>query len=115
MSVPQVDFPLDRYELLVLKVGAKAAAMDGDTKRRLQGEHVAYLFELQRSGKLLAAGAVASREETDLTGIGFFALGSIDEVRALAEKDPSVVAGLDAAEVLTFLCPKGSFNFSKVV
>ena len=115
MSVPQVDFPLDHYELLVLKAGAKAAAMDAETRRRLQAEHVAYLFELQRSGKLLAAGAVASRDDSDITGLGFFALGSIDEVRALAENDPSVVAGLDAAEVLTFLSPKGSFNFPKVV
>lgn len=115
MSVPEVDFPLDHYELLVLRAGDRAAVIDAETKRRLQAEHVAYLFELQRSGKLLAAGAVASGEDGGLTGIGFFGLGSIDEVRALAEKDPSVVAGLDAAEVLTFLCPKGSITFPKVV
>ena len=111
-EVPQVDFPLDRYELLVLRVGEKAAEMQADERRRLQAEHVAYLFGLQRSGKLLAAGAVAS---SSITGLGFFALGSIEEVRALAAKDPSVAAGLDAAEVYTFMCPKGSLAFPNVV
>ena len=111
-EVPQVDFPLDRFELLVLTVGDKAAEMQPDEKRRLQAEHVAYLFELQRSGKLLAAGAVAGGS---ITGLGFFALASVEEVRALAEKDPSVAACLDAAEVLTFLCPKGSLAFPNVV
>ena len=111
-EVPQVDFPLDRYELLVLRVGEKAGEMQPDERRRLQAEHVAYLFGLQRSGKLLAAGAVAS---SSITGLGFFTLGSIEEVRALAAKDPSVTAGLDAAEVYTFMCPKGSLAFPKVV
>lgn len=111
-EVPQVDFPLDRYELLVLRIGDKAEGMQPDERRRLQAQHVAYLFELQRSGKLLAAGAVAS---SSITGLGFFALGSIEEVRALAAKDPSVVAGLDAADVLTFMCPKGSLAFPNVV
>lgn len=111
-EVPQVDFPLDRFELLVLTAGDRAAEMQADERRRLQAEHVAYLFELQRSGKMLAAGAAAGGS---ITGLGFFALGSLEEVRALAEKDPAVVAGLDAAEVVTFLCPKGSLAFPKLV
>lgn len=111
-EVPQVDFPLDRYELLVLRVGEKAGGIQPDERRRLQAEHVAYLFGLQRSGKLLAAGAVAS---SSITGLGFFALGSIAEARALAARDPSVAAGLDAAEVYTFMCPRGSLAFPNVV
>ena len=111
-EVPRVDFALDRFELLVLRVGPKADAIHPDVVQKLQAEHVAYLFGLQSSGRLLAAGAVAPRAPgQDITGLGFFALGSVDEVRRLAEKDPSVVAGLDAVDVLTFLCPKGSLGF----
>jgi uncharacterized protein YciI len=110
-DIPQVDFPLDRFELLVLRLGDRAQDMDEETVRRLQGEHVAYLFELQRAGKLLAAGAVARAPDQEITGIGFFALGSVDEVRVLVENDPSVIAGLDSAEVLVFMCPKGSLSF----
>lgn len=115
-GVPQVDFPVDRFELLILREGDRFAAMDEETVKRLQAEHVAYLFELQRAGKLLAAGAVAPRSaQQQINGLGFFRLGSIEAVRALVAKDPSVVAGLDAAEVLQFICPKGLLSFPSVV
>ena len=111
-GVPAVDFELDRFQLVVLRAGGKSEAMDPATVQRLQAEHLAYLFHLQRSGKLLAAGAVAPRSPDQLvTGIGFFALGSVEEVRALMKDDPSVRAGLESAEVLLFMCPRGSLRF----
>jgi uncharacterized protein YciI len=110
-NVPQVDLALDDFELVVLRVGDKAEGMEETTVRRLQAEHIAFLFGLQREGKLLAAGAVARAPGQEITGIGFFAVGSVDEVRALVEKDPSVIAGLDSAEVLSFMCPKGAITF----
>ena len=115
-DVPRVDFPLDHFELIVLRVGDKADSLDAETVRRLQAEHVGYLVELQRAGKLLAAGAVAPRTPAQtITGLGFFRLGSSSAVLELMAKDPSVVAGLDAAEVLQFVCPKGSLTFASVV
>jgi hypothetical protein len=43
--------------------------------------------------------------------LGFFQLGSVDEVRTLVEQDPSIKAGLDAAQILVFVCPKGALAF----
>jgi uncharacterized protein YciI len=111
-GVPEVGFELDRFELLILRVGEKAGELDSKTVKRLQAEHVAYLFRLQSSGQLLAAGAVATRSPVQhITGIGFFRLGSIEEVRRLSSEDPSVKAGLESAEVLVFMCPKGALSF----
>jgi uncharacterized protein YciI len=110
-DVPQVDFPLDHFELVVLRGGDKAEGMEETTVRRLQAEHIAFLLGLQRERKLMAAGAVARAPGQAITGIGFFAAGSVDEVRALVDKDPSVIAGLDSAEVLSFMCPKGAITF----
>lgn len=108
---PEVQFPLDTYELLILRAGENVGRIQPDEARRLQGEHVRFLFELQAAGKLLAAGAVATRAAGLPTGIGFFALGSIDEVKRLIADDPSVKAGLDAADVVTFMCPRGALSF----
>jgi len=102
--------------LVVLRVGPKAELMDAAAVQRLQGEHVAYLVELQRAGKLLAAGAVAPRAPDQLiTGIGFFQRGSAGAVRQLMSNDPSVVGGLESAEVVDFFCPRGSLSFASVV
>jgi uncharacterized protein len=115
-DIPQVDFPLDHFELVVLRVGPKAHGMDSATTQRLQAEHVAYLSELQRAGKLLAAGAVAPRAPDQLiTGIGFFQQGSADAVRQLMSIDPAVSGGVESAEVVDFFCPSGSLRFPGVV
>ena len=111
-DIPEVDFPVDQFELVILREGDRRASMDAETIKRLQAEHVAYLVQIQRAGKLLAAGAVAPRSPQQLiSGLGFFRLGSFEAVRELMAKDPSVVAGLDAVEVLQFVCPKGHLIF----
>jgi uncharacterized protein YciI len=111
-GIPQVSFETDTYQVLLLRVGPKASELVPATVKRLQAEHVAYLFELQSSGKLLAAGAVATRSSAQpITGIGFFNLGSVDEVEHFVSRDPSVSAGLESAEVITFVCPKDHFSF----
>jgi uncharacterized protein YciI len=115
-DIPQVDFPVDQFELLILREGERFTSMDPATVKRLQAEHVAYLFQLQRAGKLLAAGAVAPRSpQQHINGLGFFRLGSVDTVRELIARDPSVIAGLDSAEVLQFISPKGHVRFGSVV
>lgn len=115
-GIPQVDFPVDQFELLILREGHEFASMDAASVTRLQAEHVAFLFQLQRAGKLLAAGAVAPRSpQQRINGLGFFRLGSVDAVRELIAGDPSVIAGLDSAEVLQFICPRGQVSFPRVV
>jgi uncharacterized protein YciI len=112
VGAPSVDFDLDVFTLLVLREGGKASQLDGATVQRLQAEHLRYLFGLQAAGHLLAAGAVSEKPDGEsLTGLGFFSTESLDEVRRLAEADPAVQAGLDAADVVRFVCPKGAISF----
>lgn len=111
-AVPAVSFEVDTFELLVLRVGTNASELDPESVKRLQAEHLEYLFHLQASGKLLAAGAIATRSEGQrITGLGFFALGSVDDVKRLSDEDPSIRAGLESAEVVVFMCPKGALSF----
>ncbi|HKF76673.1 MAG TPA: hypothetical protein VKF59_11070 [Candidatus Dormibacteraeota bacterium] len=108
---PSVSFELDTFALLLLRPGSRAAELDDGAVRRLQAEHVRYLFGLQSAGSLLAAGATAEGfAQQTLTGLGFFRT-SREVTLQLAQADPSVRAGLDAAEVLTFMCPKGAISF----
>jgi uncharacterized protein len=108
---PSVQFELDTFALLLLRPGNRAPELDERTVNRLQAEHLQYLFGLQSAGQLLAAGATAEGfAEQTVTGLGFF--GTSREVALqLAEADPSVKAGLDSAEVVTFMCPKGAISF----
>jgi len=111
-GVPEVNFELDRFEVLILRDGPRAGELDQSIVKQLQAEHIRYLFGLQAAGKLLAAGAIENRSpDLRINGLGFFQLGSIEEVRQLAERDPSVQAGLDSAEILVFICPKGALAF----
>ncbi|MGH7762028.1 MAG: YciI family protein [Candidatus Dormibacteraceae bacterium] len=115
-GAPSVNFEVDQFELLILREGDQASKLDDETIKRLQADHLKYLFRLQASGKLLGAGAIGVRAPGQkITGIGFFRLGSVAEVQGLINEDPSIKAGLDSAEVLVFLCPKGAFAFPQSI
>ena len=110
-EVPAVDFELDTYELVLLRRPETALDFDGATRRRLQGEHNSYLLGLQATGLLRGAGAISGHPS--LTGLGLFSTGSLEEARRLAEADPAVKAGLNAVEVMNFVCPKEALIFPR--
>ena len=69
----------------------------------IQAGHLAYMGELHKQGKLLAAGPFADR--SDWPGIVIYRDGSVEEARTLAAGDPAVKAGrltLDARPWMTF-------------
>jgi uncharacterized protein YciI len=106
---PEVQFAIDTFEIVFLRQPTTMPAYDEQTVKSIQAKHLAYLFALQKAGKLKAAGAIVGHPS--ITGVGFFQLGSIDEVRSLMEADPSVIKGIEAVEVVTLICPKGAFGF----
>lgn len=110
-SVPDVSFELDTFELVLLCRGPKLSGYDDATIKRVQGEHLAYLFGLQEEGLLKAA--VAIDHHSVHTGIGFYATGTIDEVRRCTEEDPAIRMGTDAYELATLLCPKDALAFPR--
>ncbi len=112
---PQADFPLDTYTLVLLRTGDRHAQFDADTVAELQAGHLKHMFGLQADGHLLAAGAVADdRADPPVIGFGFFRTDP-QRTRDLLADDPALRAGLEAAEVVTFVCPQGALVFPQAV
>jgi uncharacterized protein YciI len=97
---------------VLLRQPNTATEHDEAAVRKLQREHVAYLFDQQRAGRLLAAGAISGHGS--LTGLAFFS-SSREDTRAIVQGDPAVRAGIDDYEIVTFVCPKGALAFPQVI
>jgi uncharacterized protein len=112
-GAPEVDFALDTYECIVLYPGPAGRAIEEATVQRLQAEHLQHIQALQERGVILVAGAVdgPARNPDPPIGFGLCRTGSVDEVRAVVEADPAVLAGLYRVDVMTFLTPAGSLEF----
>jgi uncharacterized protein YciI len=109
--MPEVDFELDEFTVVVLSEGPRAAELEEAEVQRLLGAHVEHTIGLQAAGHLLAAGAIEDdAAEGRLTGLGFSAKPP-DELRALVEEDPAVRAGLETFRLVTYRCPKGAIAF----
>ena len=113
--MPDVDFELDTFTVVILSEGERAGELDDAEVQRLLGEHVQYTMGLQAAGHILAAGAlVDAAREGRLTGLGF-STKTAEELRPLLEEDPGVKAGLERFKLLTFHCPKGAVAFPQPV
>jgi uncharacterized protein YciI len=119
IRVPDVDFELDTFQLVLLSRGDKANELDEETIDRLGRAHIAHNVRLKAQGLLLGAGAVLGAVSTrnvesdqPVVGLGFWRLPR-EEVLRLKDSDPGVQAGLYKAELVRFMCPKGVFNFKE--
>jgi hypothetical protein len=116
-QLPDVGFEVDTFHLVLLSRGEKAGELDEDTIDRLGDEHLQHNLRLQADGTLLAAGAVIGAVSTrnvdadqPLVGLGFWNIPR-EEVLRLKDSDPGVQAGLYKAELVRFVCPKGTITF----
>jgi len=109
---PPVQFELDSYPVTLLRVGDRRAEYDEEVVQRVQLEHVSYVLSLQAAGHVLAAGALTGH--VSINGLGFFTPGTTEsEIRAQMDQDPAIKAGMDAYEILTFMCPRGALAFPR--
>jgi uncharacterized protein YciI len=100
----------DHYALVLLRRPSDAPDLPETELDRLQEEHLAYLASLRSRG-LVAAGPYRDQPDESLRGMCLFSL-SVDEARALMERDPSVRAGRLAVEPMSWLTPKGALTFA---
>jgi len=99
---------MEAFELVILRRTDNARAYDEETLERIQREHVAYLDSLRAAGQIVMSGPVLDQIDESLRGLTFFATGSLDEARRLAEQDPAVVSGRLTVDVMTWLCEPGA-------
>ena len=93
---------------MILRRPPTAPDLDDETLDRLQPEHLAYLGALRDEGRIVTNGPVLEQPDESLRGLVFYCVESLEEARALAERDPSVMAGRLAVEAMTWWCPAGS-------
>jgi uncharacterized protein YciI len=103
---------LEQFAFVLLRRGPRAGEYSEAELEALQAQHLAYLDEMTRRGKLVAAGPFSDQPDDTLRGLCFYATG-VEEARRLAEEDPSVRAGRLAVDVMTWWTRKGSVSFHR--
>ena len=83
--------------LVLLKKGPAWSATETPESKSIQEAHMAGIRAMWHDKKLILAGPMGDNGE--IRGIFLFQAGSLDEARALAEKDPAIKAGRLVAEI----------------
>ena len=101
----------DRYSLVILRRGPRAAEFSDEELDRLQEEHLAHLRSLRERGAILAGGPFDDQDDDSFRGMSLYGV-PLEEARALAEADPAVRAGRLRVEVVTWLTPPGDLGLN---
>jgi len=80
-----------RYVIGFLYLAENPAPISEAEADGIQRRHLAHLAGLQKQGKLLLAGPFL--DGTGLRGICLYTVETVEEARALGERDPAVQAG----------------------
>ena len=102
----------DSYTIALLVLRDGAPELTEAEEDALQDAHMDDLAKLHEAGKLLAAGPLLGPEGRKFRGLSVYKLGP-DEARALAERNPGVLAGRYSVEVFTWMVPRGAITFSR--
>jgi len=95
---------LEAFELVLLRRPEDATSYDDDTLERIQREHLEFHRQMRDEGLVVTNGPVLDQPDESLRGLAFYRTGSLERAGELAAKDPAVVAGRLAVEVMTWWC-----------
>jgi uncharacterized protein YciI len=97
----------NRWFWLLLLMSGPRRDQDDETADRIQREHLAHLFQLEVSGRLVLFGPVLDAGE--LRGIGVLTVPTRVEAERLMADDPAVLAGRLRADIRPwFTLPGGA-------
>jgi uncharacterized protein len=108
---PPTEF--DTYESVLLRSPSTRPELDDETAHHLQRQHLGHLAAMKDAGHLKVAGPFRDQPDDAWRGLCVYQVGSLDEVRRMAEKDPAVRAGVLAVDVMTWITAKGALSFAK--
>lgn len=107
---PNIPDAFDVYTVVVLRRPPDAPDLPDEQLDALQAAHLAYRAGLVREGLLVANGPFDEQSDPSYRGMSVFAC---DPARAaqLSDRDPSVVAGRLAYDVMQWWVRAGSLAF----
>ena len=85
---------------------------DADTAKRLQAEHLAYMGDQHKQGKLIFAGPFV--DAGTHRGLVVYRVGSMEEAKSRAEGDPMVKVGRLAVDLHAWQVPRGALPESLI-
>jgi uncharacterized protein len=97
--------PMSQYVLALFRRVPNRPEIPEAEADRIQEAHMANLRRLTELGELLTAGPFL--EDTDLRGVGVFAAGPVERIRALTASDPAIVSGQLSLDLFTWYAPAG--------
>lgn len=100
----------EAHSVIFLVRPPDAPSFSDEELERLQAEHLTYLRDLQRDGKIVANGPLDGQTDARLRGISIYAV-PLDEAFDLARGDPMVRAGRLAIAGARWLTPTGAVRF----
>ncbi len=109
-AAPPTSF--DKYHFVLLASGDNPPDLPAERLAELQSQHLGHLTKMAQEGYALVAGPFGDRFDEKWRGIVLFRGDlSAEEVRRLAEADPSVQAGLLKIEMMTWYTSAGAMAF----
>lgn len=102
-SAPADAPPQHEHAFAFLRIGPKRGEFTGEPLQELMRGHMANIGKLAGEGKLCVAGPMGQgNPEPELRGIFILTTSDVGEAQALCNSDPSIAAGVFAAEIVPF-------------
>lgn len=95
----------ERFFIGLMYKGPSWTTISANEQEKLEEDHLEYLRNLQKSGKLVAAGPTPSNE--DLICIFLYRADAIEEAAGLALADPLVRSQLWTCDLYPWVLPVG--------
>jgi uncharacterized protein YciI len=101
----------DRLTIALLILRPDAPELDAQAENALQDAHMAYLADLHKAGRLLAAGPLLGAPDREFRGLSILDVDP-EHALALTQEDPAVRAGRYSIKVFPWMVPAGAMAFS---
>ena len=107
---PNIPEAFDVYTVVVLRRPADAPEMSDEELDELQARHLAYRAELRERGLVVVNGPFDEQTDESYRGMSIFTCDPVEAAR-LSDRDPLVVAGRLAFDVMEWWVRAGSLAF----
>lgn len=105
LALPLAAQPTDLYSLVLLRPSPDRKPLPSEESAKIQAAHMAHIRSMADSGALVGAGPFGDTPPT-ISGVFIFK-APVEEVRRLANADPTVTAGRNQVEIYAWRGPKG--------